>query len=326
MAERSSQATERREEPERTFGSPASPVATGPGATPGPLASRRAVVAGRTPLLTEREFALFQRLIFEETGIALPESKQALLVGRLGGRVRDLGLSSFTDYYRLVVRDKETERVRMLDRMLTNETRFFREPKQFDFLERQVLPAWAESAEEGRRPRRVRVWSAACSTGEEPYSVAMSLLARFPPSSGWEIEVLATDLSTRVLARAREAVWSAVKASEIPPAYLSAFMLRGRRAEEGLMKAAPCLRSLVRVERVNLNAAAYPVSGPFDLILCRNVLIYFHPTTRRAVVRKLIGYLAPDGLLMLGHAESLTGLTEFTRSVGPTVFARAGAR
>jgi len=275
-------------------------------------------------VLGDHELALFQRVIHDQTGIRLPDSKRALIVGRLVGRLRELGLPSFLEYYRRV-RDDEDERVRMLDRILTNETRFFREPKQFDFLEQRVFPRWEDAAAEGRRPRRIAVWSAACSTGEEPYSVAMALMARFPPSSGWEVEVLATDLSTRALAAAEQAVWPLARAKEIPRPYLTAYMLRGRGAAQGRMKASPELRRVVRFDRLNLNQATYPVRGPFDLVFCRNVLIYFDAETRAAVVGRLLGHLAAEGLLILGQAESLTGRIEATRSVGPAVFAHARA-
>ena len=145
--------------------------------------------------ITEREFTLFQTLIHREAGIYLAPAKKALLVGRLSKRLRALGLASFGEYYsRIVEEDDRDERIRMLDCISTNETHFFREPRQFEFLERQVIPVWKE-----RGPRVLRIWSAGCSTGEEPYSLAMLLLHHFPPGSGRQIEILATDLSTRAL-------------------------------------------------------------------------------------------------------------------------------
>lgn len=285
----------------------AAPPAPGPGA---PVA------------ITPREFALFQSLILHEAGIYLSEAKKALVVGRLARRLRALDLRSFAAYHHLVREDGE-ERVRMLDCISTNETHFFREPRQFEFLERSVFPEWASRAAAGLRPRRVRAWSAGCSTGEEPYSLAMALLERFPPSAGWEIEILATDLSTRVLERAQAAVWPMAKAREIPPRHLKAFMLRGVGSQEGRIKAGPELRALVRFERLNLNDESYGVAGTFDLVFCRNVLIYFDGPSKQRVVHRLLSRVAPEGYLFLGHAESLTGLTEHTKSVGPTVYAHA---
>jgi len=288
------------------------------------LSLRRPPVAALDPIerirpISEREFALFQALILRESGIFLAPAKKALLVGRLSKRLRALGLSSFGAYYeRIVDGDDREERVAMLDCISTNETHFFREPRQFEFLERQVLPRWKE-----RGPRVLRVWSAGCSTGEEPYSLAMLLLHHFPPFSGRQIEILATDISTRALARAEEAVWPIDKASEIPISYRRAFMLRGTASQEGKMKAAPEIRSLVRFERLNLNEEHYPVRGPFHLIFCRNVLIYFQMETKLKVIHRLLDVLAPDGLLFLGHAESLNAVTDRVASVVPTVYAHA---
>ena len=271
--------------------------------------------------LSARDFQLFQRLIHREAGIHLVESKRVLVEGRLSRRLRELALD-FRGYYALLETD-EAERVRLVDAISTNETHFFREPRQFDFLESRVFPEWAARAAAGRMSRRVRVWSAACSTGEEPYSVAMSFLACFPSGSGWEIDVLATDISTRVLDRARSALYALDKSKEIPPRYLKAFMLKGTGEQEGWMKAGPEIRSVVRFGRVNLNDDALAVTGQFDLILCRNVLIYFDAPSKARVVERLLERLDVRGYLFLGHAEAMLGTSHKTRSVGPTVYTHA---
>ena len=273
--------------------------------------------------ITDREFGLFRKLVDREAGIHLSDAKRALLVGRLTRRLRELGLTSFSAYYRRITEEDPAELTHMLDRVSTNETHFFREPRQFEFLKETVMPQWIRAGGTGRRARRLRVWSAACSTGEEPYSLAMTLLDGLLAYPGWELEILASDISTRVLRRAEEAVWPVDKAKEIPTSLLRRYMLRGTRSQEGQMKAGPLLRSAVRFTRNNLNSAHYTVSGPFDLILCRNVLIYFDTETKRRVVQRLLDLLAPDGYLFLGHAESLTGLSDRARSVGPTVYVLA---
>ncbi len=275
--------------------------------------------AGAAPLATvsDRDFSRFQALINREAGIWLAPVKKALLVGRLAKRLRELGLADYGAYYAVVEAD-EAERVRMLDCICTNETHFFREPRHFEFLADRVFPQWRAEADAGARPRRLRVWSAACSTGEEPYSLAMSLLTAFP--AGWDLEILATDLSTRVLDRARNGVWSLDKAKEIPDAYLKAFMLRGFGSQEGLMKAGPELHGLVRFARLNLNGDGWPALGQFDLVFCRNVLIYFDRVTKLRVVDRLLDRLASAGYLFLGHAESLGGFTTRARPVLPTVY------
>ena len=266
---------------------------------------------------SDREFQLFQALVRREAGIWLAPAKKALLAGRLARRLRELGAGSYRAYYDRVLADP-AELVRMIDLVCTNETHFFREPRHFEHLVERVFPAWRAEGEAGRRPRRVRVWSAACSTGEEPYSIAMALRAAFP--AGWELSVLATDLSTRVLARAREAVWPLERSATIPASYLEAFMLRGFGAQEGLMKAGPEIGALVTFDRVNLVGAAWP-AGPFDLVFCRNVLIYFDRETKQRVVDRLLERVAPGGMLFLGHAESLAGLTARARPVLATVYA-----
>ncbi len=297
-------------------------------ATPHALRPRRRAAPGAAPadpaphLIDDRDFRLFQALVHREAGIWLAPVKKALLVGRLAKRLRALGIGDYRGYLERVEADA-AERIRMLDCLCTNETHFFREPRHFEFLAGRVFPRWRAEAEAGRRPRRARVWSAACSTGEEPYSLAISLLLAFPPGSGWDLEVLASDLSTRALERARAAVWPLERSREIPAGHLKAFMLRGVGAQEGLMKVAPEVRSLVRFQRLNLNEPGWPGLGQFDLVFCRNVLIYFDPPTKERVVGQLLDHLAADGFLFLGHAESLSGMGYRVRPVLPTVYVRA---
>jgi chemotaxis protein methyltransferase CheR len=169
----------------------------------------------------------------------------------------------------------------------------------------------------------VRAWSAACSTGEEPYSLAMTLLSRFPPGSGWQIEILATDLSTKVLKQARAGLWSIDKAGDIPLTYRKEFMLRGTGSYSGKMKAGPEVRSVITFERVNLNDPAYAVKGTFDLIFCRNVLIYFDLPSKSLVIDRLLHHLSPGGCLFMGYAETTTGISDQLVSVGPNVYGRS---
>lgn len=270
--------------------------------------------------MTDREFMLFQTLIYREAGIYLPEVKKALLIGRLSRRVRELHLDSFESYYRRALMEEE-ERVQMLDSVCTHETHFFREPQHFEFIEQRVFPAWQMAAASGMRTRHARVWSAGCSTGEEPYSLAMLLAENFPATSGWKIEVLATDLSTRALSHAQAAIWPLKKAEEIPDAFLKRFMLKGTSSQEGKMRARPELSALIDFRRMNLNSDTCPVTGMFDLIFCRNVLIYFNAESRARVVNRLLSSLSSTGYLFLGHAETLNSVTDRVRSVGPTVYA-----
>jgi chemotaxis protein methyltransferase CheR len=267
--------------------------------------------------MSDREFRAFRELVYRESGIHISEFKRELLTARLSRRIRVLGMLRFGEYLALVERESR-ERVEMLDRLVTNETRFFREPVQFEYLETQLLPRWRAEATEQRRPRRVRVWSAGCSTGQEPYSIAMVLLAHL---EGWDIEVVATDLSGRALRQAIAGVWPIIKATEIPEQYLKAHMLRGVRAQSGTMSATDALRAVIRFQRLNLHDEL-PQLGTFDLIFCRNVLIYFDAASRTKAVTRILSRLGPAGYLFLGHSESLLSSGLRLRPMAPSVYSR----
>jgi len=271
--------------------------------------------------ISDAEFRQFQALVHAEAGIWLSDAKRALLVGRLSRRVRQLGLSSFGQYRRLLVESRDPdERQHMIDCVCTNETHFFREPKHFDHLEAEVFPRWRSEAD--ARQKSVRLWSAACSTGQEPYTLAMLLAYHFPARFGWRCEILGTDVSTRALAQARSATWPIDKLNEIPKRFVKRCLLRGVGREEGRMRARPELRDLVTLRQLNLHAEPYDVGEPFDAIFCRNVLIYFQPDDKARIIQRLAQHLRPDGLLFLGHAETVSGSCELLRSVMPTVYVK----
>ncbi len=277
--------------------------------------------------ISDREFSRYRKLIYGKAGICLSPTKKAFLEARLTRRVRELGMDSFHAYYQYVTQDQNgNELAQLLDRISTNETHFFREPRQFEFLEQQIFPDWKAEGDSGLRPRRIRVWSAGCSTGEEPYSLAMILLDHFPPGSGWEIEIIATDLSSRALKSARKAIWSIVKAKEIPQSYLRRFMLKGTGSQQAYMKAGAEIQAIICFQQLNLNDDHYAVPEPFDLIFCRNVLIYFDAASRTRVVYRLVNHLAPGGFLLVGHAESLNGVSDRIRHVRPTIYVQGSAK
>jgi chemotaxis protein methyltransferase CheR len=273
--------------------------------------------------MSDLEYERFRNYIYQHSGIQLGPAKKELLAARLARRLRDLELSNYEEYYRRLVHGDKAEEISLFDAVSTNETHFFREPQHFAFLRDVVFPQWDRLAAAGQRARRVRMWSAACATGQEVYSLAMVAEDRFPTAVGWDVEILATDLSVRALEAARAGVWSLDQQHEIPEKFLKAYMLKGVASQRDRMKAAPAIRALVRFARVNLNNEVYPVGGPFDVIFCRNVLIYFDAEAKARVVDRLMGYLAPGGYLVLGQVESATGLTERLRAVGPTVYVRA---
>jgi chemotaxis protein methyltransferase CheR len=267
--------------------------------------------------VSDDEFALFQTLICREAGIYLSATKKPMLVSRLMRRVNALKLPSFGEYYRKVIRDGN-EMVRLLDAVCTNETWFFRNPRHFAFVKETLCPVWLAEAAAGRRPRRVSLWSAAASTGEEPFSLAMVLLDTLP---GWDLQIIATDLSSRVLERAQEATWSLEKNGDIPPALLKRYMLRGTGTQEGKMRAGAELRSVIRFRRLNLNDEIWPLEpeAKFDAVFCRNVLMYFEAARRQQVLRKIMKRLPPEGYLFLGDAEGLSGF-DGLRTVAPSVY------
>ena len=266
---------------------------------------------------SDREFAQLAAFVEREAGLHLAPAKKPLLASRLLGRLRELALPTYGAYHRLVEQDAD-ERVRMIDALCTNETHFFREPHHFDFLARAVYPQLVEGARRGGRDRRLRVWSAGCSTGEEPYSVAISAVAALP--EGWQVEVLASDLSTRALARAEDAVYPAERLAEVPAHLRRRFFLRGVGPQAGRIRVAPEGRAPVRFARLNLADAAWDVPADRDLILCRNVLIYFRPELRARVIERLVAHLRPGGWLLLGHAESLPSSALPLRTRQPTVY------
>jgi chemotaxis protein methyltransferase CheR len=270
-------------------------------------------------------FQKFQKLIYSETGIWLGSSKTALLCGRLFRRLRTLEITSLQNYYELVSQpEQHQERARMIDAITTNETRFFREPRQFEFLVQKVFPRWHVDAERGLRPKRVNIWSAGCSSGEEPYTVAMLLAKHLPADQGWDAQILATDISNRVLEKARKGVYPIARATELPKDLLHAFMLRGIAERQGEMKVKAEIQQMVEVRRLNLDQESDRVEGPFDAIFCRNVLIYFDAASKQRVVTSLVGHLVANGILFVGHAENLNAVSPELRSIEPTIYTRAG--
>ena len=279
------------------------------------------------PGMTDREFAVFRDLVHRETGIALGPHKRALLEARLTKRLRALELESFTAYHDYLRQRDERgeERRRFVNAITTNETAFFREPVHFA----HVRDTWlatriALAATSGHR--RLRAWSAACSTGEEPYSLAMTLLERLDDPMRWDVRLLASDIDTDVLARAVAAVYPMESIAKVPDAVLRRHFLRGVGAQAGMVRVRPEVRALITFRRVNLLDPVWPVRARFDLIFCRNVLMYFDRPTQTELVSRLQRMLAPDGLLVIGQAENLVGLATDMQRVTSTIYRPPDAR
>jgi chemotaxis protein methyltransferase CheR len=261
--------------------------------------------------LSDHDFGRFQRFLFDKAGISLSPAKKALVVGRLARRLDERQLSGFGDYFDLLASGGEPAEVQIaLDLLTTNETYFFREQKHFDVLRRQAL-----QHPPGTGP--FRVWSAASSTGEEAYSIAM-VLEDCLGNGRWE--VVGSDISTRVLAQAQRGHYAAPRTTRIPPEYLKRFCLRGVGEQEGTVLVQRSLRSRVRFFQANLNAALPSGFGMFDVIFLRNVLIYFNVETKRQVVARVLAQLKPGGVFFVGHSESLNGVNDTVRAEGPAIY------
>lgn len=260
--------------------------------------------------LSDIEFSRFQRFIHEFAGIHLSDAKKALVSSRLTGRLRARSLSSFGEYYRLIHSADEAEEMQTaVDLLTTNETYFFREPKHFEFM-RKVL------AERPRVGAPFRVWSAASSSGEEAYSIAM-LLAESLGGEPWEI--FASDLSTRVLDKARTGIFPMERASNLPREYLHKYCLKGTGPQQGVLMVSADLRSRVSFEQINLTREL-PNVGLFDMIFLRNVMIYFDKDTKCAVVDRLLRALRPGGYFLIGHTETLNGINSDLQSIATSIY------
>lgn len=266
---------------------------------------------GANPVLTDAEFAQFQRLIYKIAGISLSDAKKILLAGRLSRRVRHHRLGSFAEYYKLVSGPQAGDELQiMVDLLTTNETYFFREEKHFDFLRKHVLAKRAPG-------RSFDIWSAACSTGEEVYTLAMVLADELGVEGAWSI--MGSDISTQVLRLAASGHYPLERTRGMPTDYLKKYCLKGVREQAGTFLIDPRLRNHVRFAQVNLNAPL-PDVGTFDVIFLRNVMIYFDQETKRKVVAQLSQRLRPGGYFIIGHSETLNGINETLRAVQPTIY------
>ena len=268
------------------------------------------VPAGRIRPINRLEFTQFQKFIFDAAGITLPSTKQELVSGRLARRLTAHQLQSFSAYLQLLHSGQHAAEVQIaVDLLTTNETYFFREMKHFDFLREQALAARGRS-------EPFRVWSAASSSGEEAYSIAM-VLADCLGDAAWN--VMGTDISTRVLEGAARALYPMERARHMPPAYLRRFCLKGQQEHAGMLLIERNLRSRVQFRHVNLDTAL-PSLGQFDFIFLRNVMIYFNESTKRSVVSRVLSTLRPGGHFCVGHAESLNNISDAVQMIAPSIF------
>ena len=264
--------------------------------------------------ISDAEFAQFQRFIFDAAGISMADAKKALVTGRLNKRLAAHQLASFGDYFRLLSSGKHPQEVQMaVDLLTTNETYFFRENKHFDFLRAQAIKARNAS-------QPYRVWSAASSSGEEAYSIAM-VLADCMQTTPWDI--VGTDISTRVLEGARRALDSMERGRHIPPEFLKRYCRKGTGQYDGTLLVNQDLRQKVTFRHANLNTAL-PEMGRFDIVFLRNVMIYFNNETKRQVVARVIATIKPGGYFFIGHSESLNDISTAVQMVAPSIYQKPG--
>jgi chemotaxis protein methyltransferase CheR len=274
-------------------------------------------------VLSSGDFIRLSNLIYSETGIKMPEVKKTMLEARLHKRIKALNLRDFDEYCDYLFSEKgmETEFVNMIDLVTTNKTDFFREPDHFDYLLRVALPELLDRDGIGVR-KRLTLWSSACSTGEEPYTLAMVTSEFREKYRGYHFFVLATDISTRVLEKGRLGVYDEERADPIPSPMKKKYLLRSKDRSKKLVKIDPSLRCLVEFKRLNLMDAGYDIEGPMHIIFCRNVIIYFDRPTQERLINRMCRHLAPQGYLFMGHSENLHGLDVPLVQVAPTVYRR----
>lgn len=260
--------------------------------------------------LTDRQFHRISETLYRLCGIHLTQGKEELVKSRLMKRLRSLGLASFNDYIDLVEAHPDGEEfITMVDCLTTNKTSFFRENEHFEFLKRAILPGLATPA---------RFWCAGCSTGEEPYTLSIVLREGLPDIDARDVKILATDISTRVLARARAGVYARDTLADVPGALLQRYFT-GDGGRPPQYQAGPDLKRLIRFARLNL-METWPMQGPFAVIFCRNVMIYFDKPTQERLIRRFAELLAPGGHLFVGHSESLAGMVHGLGYVQPATY------
>ena len=276
------------------------------------------VYAEREFPFTDADFDRIRTLVNQQTGIVLSDAKRDLVYGRLTKRLRQLQLDSFQAYCQVLQTGDPEELEQLVNAITTNLTMFFREAHHFDALATTLLPALMHSK---TPPRRLRIWSAGCSTGEEPYSIAMVCKAVLPDTAEWDVKILATDIDSHVLATAQQGIYSTERVQGLSPAHLQRWFSKGRGANTGLVRVVPALQELITFRQLNL-IHPWPMRGPFDIIFCRNVVIYFDKATQRQLFERFANLLDTGGYLFVGHSESLFQITDRFELLGKTIYCR----
>jgi len=272
------------------------------------------------PQLGDAEFDFIRHVVSENAGIVLGPNKRQLVQGRLARRLRELGLPSYEAYCNYLREAGPEELVGLINAITTNVTAFFRENHHFEALASYMLP---EAMKRNASTRRLRIWSAGCSTGEEPYCLAMIAAETLPPSPRWDLKILATDIDSDVIEAAAGGIYPIDRMSSVSPERLKRFFQKGSGDHLGCAVAKQALKSLITFNALNL-LQGWPMKGPFDIIFCRNVMIYFDQPTREKLVNRYSQMLVPGGYLCIGHSESIHAGTAPFKLVGKTIYRRHG--
>ncbi|MDH5691881.1 MAG: protein-glutamate O-methyltransferase [Gammaproteobacteria bacterium] len=267
---------------------------------------------------TERDFNQIRDYVKAHTGIKLSDAKRNMVYSRLSRRLRQLHLTKFKDYLELISDESGDELGHFINAITTNLTAFFREIHHFDYLKQTIVPHLLTA---NQATRRIRIWSAGCSTGEEPYSIAITLKEAMANVSGWDVKILATDLDTNVVAHAKRGVYSVERVEDLPESKVRKWFRKGRGDQSGSVKVSPELQEMITFKNLNL-MGAWPMKGPFDVIFCRNVVIYFDKETQRRLFDRYADHLSPNGHVFLGHSESLFKVSTRFKLIGSTMYQR----
>ena len=272
-----------------------------------------------TYIFTDEDFDYIRELIEDFSGIHLNKGKRELVYARLAKRIRGLGLSDFKQYCDLLRSGDTGERIACINAITTNVTSFFREQHHFDFLKDTVLPRVIDQHSKPG-PGKLRIWSAGCSSGEEPYSIEMTLRDVLLLDN-WDAKILATDLDSNVLEQARRGIYKKEQLEKVTPAMMKKWFLQGSENNLGQVKVRPELKSRIHFRQLNL-MERWPMHGPFHVIFCRNVVIYFDKLTQQKLFQRFADILVPEGYLFIGHSENLFGVSDRFKSMGRTIYKR----
>ena len=265
---------------------------------------------------TQKDFNFIRELVAQHTGIALSEAKTHMVYSRLSRRLRSLNIPSFAQYCDYLNKGATDELVHFVNALTTNLTAFFRENHHFEFLAKKVLP----NIFTAKNNKRVRIWSAGCSTGEGPYSLAMVLCENLPRNNGWDVKILATDLDSNVVEKASHGIYDESRLSGISSQRMKRFFIRSRTSKQ--VKVKPEVRDLITFKQLNL-MHDWPMKGPFDFIFCRNVVIYFNKDTQKRLFQRFADISVDKGFLFIGHSETLFKVSDQYQLIGNTIYQKS---